>query len=84
VVEGQPVARPDMPTFASKDLISADGVDFVQFDNIPVGALVVVDGVGEYIVTDGVFGFSTENAGPYTITITLFPYVELKVTVYAS
>lgn len=86
VVGGSIVARPVMDLTLSKEMAKADGTDEIILSGLPSGADVYVKGPAEIEgKADGepaVLTFAL--AGTYTAYITLFPYQDMKVTIYAT
>ena len=73
--------RPEMSISVTSLTISSDGIDSTTISNLPNPCTVYVD-EQKYTVTDGLFEFSTDFAGIYSVKIKSFPYtsVEFEVT----
>lgn len=68
------VARPEITATANKTSISADNTDEFLLTGLPTTCTVTVDDT-DYVVTDGEFGFATDLAGMYTVSVKQFPYI---------
>ena len=75
--------KPANPAIIDKATINPDGVDTATISGIPTNCVVTVGGT-DYTVTDGVFEFSTNSPGVYTIVLRLFPYLQKSFEVTAG
>lgn len=78
-----PVERPNMPLTVTKTNILANGVDTVMISGIPFGTR-MTSPLGDAVVEDGVVEFTTTIPGEYAIHLSLFPYLDNKVVIYAT
>jgi hypothetical protein len=82
-------ARSALPA-PDKTSITADGIDAATWSDLPEGASVVVRALtgavqSTVVGDDGVFSFTSDAAGTFTITISSEPaYLEQEVTVGAN
>jgi len=63
-----------MPGSLDKTTLTADGIDTCVLSELVSECKVSVDKI-DYIVTDGVFEFSTDLPGVYKIRVEAFPYL---------
>lgn len=75
--------RPAMPTIIDKAEIVADETDFATISGLPVDTQVIIRGLGEWVVLDGVFSFTVDLPGEYTIKCINFPYQDKEFIVDA-
>ena len=86
VIAGSIVQRPAMALLVSKETAKADGTDEIIITGLPPGADLFISGPavleGKSDGTPAVLTFSL--TGTYTVSITLFPYQDMKVTLHAT
>lgn len=66
--------RPDMVAALSSTNMLANGIDTVTSSNLPIPCTITIDDT-TYTVDDGIFEFTTDLAGTYTIKAEAFPYL---------
>lgn len=86
VIAGAIVQRPAMAVLVSKETAKADGTDEIIITGLPPGADLFISGPavmeGKSDGAPAVLTFSL--TGTYTVSITLFPYQDMKVTLHAT
>ena len=75
---------PDNPAVVDKTSITANETDLATISDIVVGSLIDVSGIGVYNVDDGVFQFSVDTPGSYSITCISPDYLNKEIIVNAS
>ena len=85
---GAKTARPTMAVTLDKTAFAADGIDKITFTGAPANATITAKGKLPNNMATGPCGnpdiFSTQIADTYTVTISLWPYLDFTTTVTAS
>jgi len=72
----------DSTAVINKTNMLADGIDTTVISNIPIGTMLNIEN-NEYLITDGVFEFTVDLPGNYTVTLTIIPYLPIVFEVIA-
>lgn len=89
VISGVLTAKASCPATISSTTITADGVDTILIDNIPIGTtatIVVPEGaasIDPIIINDGDLDFTCVVTGTYTFTLTSNTYLTKTLTLTA-
>ncbi|MGD9171155.1 MAG: hypothetical protein PVI97_13990 [Candidatus Thiodiazotropha sp.] len=84
VLDGIVTDKPEMPVTIDKADVSADGEDIVTISGVPTGALCRVGSLAEVSVDDGSVVLNFDEPGDYVVTLSLFPYLDYRVTISAT
>lgn len=74
--------RPKISATVSKSVILADGADIASISGLPQPCTVTLGGQ-RYWVEDGVFGFTTDVPGTFSLTVQAWPYLDAEFIVEA-
>lgn len=74
--------RPKISATVSKSVILADGADIASISGLPQPCTVTLGG-HRYRVEDGVFGFTTDVPGTFSLTVQAWPYLDAEFIVEA-
>jgi len=66
--------RPEITAEPDKLTLSADSVDSIVIQDLPLPCTVKVNETA-YEVNDGEFEFTTDTVGTFTVTVEQFPYI---------
>ena len=77
------IDRPTVPCEINKTTITADGADAAIISNLPENTLVIIDGVGSAVVTDGEFVLTTKIPRTYEILVKAKQYKDKEYTIHA-
>jgi len=77
-------ARPAMAATIDKTTVAAGGVDYATVTNVPSGAEVLIAGQNEGVSDGTDVELTFDISGQYVVKISLFPYLDWKVTINAN
>lgn len=81
VLNGALTQRPAQTTQVDKTTLTANGIDKVTITNAPANAVMEVNGQTASCANPDYF--STEIAGTYELTVSVWPYIDFKTTITA-
>jgi hypothetical protein len=67
------LSRQTITATINKTTLSANAIDSIEISNLPIPCTITVNS-NTYEVTDGVFEFTVDTPGTYTIKAECFPY----------
>ncbi|CAB4169139.1 hypothetical protein UFOVP1516_88 [uncultured Caudovirales phage] len=86
VVDNVVTDRPIQTTVLNKTTLNADGIDSIEFTNVPNAKIFISGKTRETSIVGEISGsdtFSTTIAGTYKVMIQAFPYLDFKTTIEA-